>query len=100
LCIDGNSWQDAIRNCFYDTMTPQARKALDECYRILGTTPDKFRNLWTQSAPNERRVFCLIAGISPYYIDYDWLGLDPEHRQRITMRVSGMQKWLNHRLGQ
>ena len=79
-------------------MKLEARQALDECYRILGTTPDKFRNLWTESAPNERRVFCMIAGVSTHYIDYDWLGLDLETRQRITMRVSGMRKWLNTRL--
>lgn len=79
-------------------MTPQARKSLDECYRILGTSPDKFRNLWAQSSPNERRVFCMIAGVTPHLIDYDWLGLDLETRQRITMRVSGMRKWLNTRL--
>lgn len=81
-------------------MKPEAKKALDECYRILGTTPDKFRNLWAQSSPNERRVFCIIAGVPHHSIDYDWLGLDEEARQRITMRVTGMQKWLNTRLGQ
>lgn len=80
-------------------MNPHARKALDECYRILGTNPDKFRNLWTESAPNERRVFCMIAGVSTHYIDFDWLGLQDEHRQRITMKVSGLHKWLNNRLG-
>ena len=81
-------------------MTPAAQKSIDECYRILGTAPDKYRNLWTQSAPNERRVFCIIAGVSTHLIDFDWLGIDPEVRERITLRVSGMQKWLNLRLGQ
>lgn len=80
-------------------MESKASAALSECYRILGTTPDKFRNLWTESAPNERRVFCMIAGVSTHYIDYDWLGLQDEHRQRITMKVSGLHKWLNKRLG-
>jgi hypothetical protein len=81
-------------------MNEIAREALDKCYRILGTTPDPFRNLWTQAAPNERRVFCIIAGISTHNIDTDWLGLTPEQRDLITFKVRGMHKWLNQRLGQ
>ena len=81
-------------------METTARQALDKCFAILGTKPDPFRNLWTQAAPNERRVFCIIAGISTHHIDTDWLGLKPEAREAITLKVRGMHKWLNKRLGQ
>lgn len=81
-------------------MNIEARSALDKCYSILGTKPDPFRNLWTQAAPNERRVFCLIAGVPTYNIDTDWLGLKPEYREAITLKVRGLHKWLNSRLGQ
>ena len=79
-------------------MQPAAREAIDKCFAILGTKPDPFRNLWTQSSPNERRIFCLIAGVSTFHIDTDWLGLKPEQREQITNKVRGMQKWLNPRL--
>jgi len=80
-------------------MQDHATQALQKCYAILGTKPDPFRNLWTQAAPNERRVFCMIAGISTYNIDTDWLGLKPEVREQIENKVRGMHKWLNNRLG-
>lgn len=80
-------------------MQTHAKEALDKCFAILGTTPDPFRNLWAQAEPNERRIFCLVAGVPTHNIDRDWLGLSDEHRAQITMRVRGMRDWLNRKLG-
>lgn len=79
-------------------MQPTARESIDKCFAILGTQPDPFRNLWTQAEPNERRIFCIVAGVPVHNIDRDWLGLSIEHRAQITHRVKGMKDWLNRKL--
>ena len=80
-------------------MQPAAREAINKCFAILGTQPDRFRNLWTQADPNERRIFCIVAGVPTHNIDRDWLGLSSEHQAQIAHRVQGMKDWLNRKLG-
>ena len=80
-------------------MNETAQQAIARCYELLHTQPAPFRNLWTQAEPNERRIFCIVAGVPVHNIDRDWLGLSIEHRAQITHRVKGMKDWLNRKLG-
>ena len=48
--------------------------------------------------PNERRIFCIVAGVPVHNIDRDWLGLSIEHRAQITHKVKSMRDWLNRKL--
>ena len=77
-----------------------ARKAIDDCYRILDRQPCRFRNLWTQSAPNERRIYCIIAAIPTHLADSHWDKLNSEYQTAIRTRVAGMHRWLNQKLRQ
>lgn len=81
-------------------MSMIAQKSIADCYRILNRQSCRYRNLWTQSAPNERRIFCIIAAIPSHLADSPWDKLNDEQQSAIRMRVAGMHRWLNQKLRQ
>lgn len=81
-------------------MSITAQNAIADCYRILNRQPCRYRNLWTQSAVNERKIFCIIAAIPSHLADSPWDKLNEEQQSAIRMRVAGMHRWLNQKLRQ